>query len=344
MLGDSALCCQSTGARPPNTGPAEERGGDMIHDDITSTIGNTPLVRLSRLHPPGNLIAKVENVNPGGSVKDRIAVAMIDRAEELGLLGPGGTIVEPTSGNTGVGLALVGAVRGYRVICTVPDKVSKEKQDLLRAYGVEVIVTPTDRLPEDPDSYYAVARRLASEIEGAYLPDQYSNPANPEIHYRTTGPEIWEQTEGAIGVLVAGVGTGGTICGAARFLKERNPGIEVVGADPEGSIYTQGPDGNIHQYLVEGVGEDFYPETVDLTLIDRFIEVTDAESFHAARRLARVEGILTGGSGGLAIHAALEIAAEDHGRLVVVIVPDSGRGYLSKVFDDDWMLAKGFGT
>lgn len=316
----------------------------MIHDDIVSTIGNTPLVRLSRLHRPGNLVAKVETTNPGGSVKDRMAVAMIDRAEAEGLLRPGGTIVEPTSGNTGVGLALVGAVRGYRVICTVPDKVSKEKQDLLKAYGVEVIVTPTDRLPEDADSYYAVARRLADEIEGAYNPDQYSNPANPEAHYRTTGPEIWEQTNGEVGVLVAGVGTGGTICGAGKFLKQKNPEIEVVGADPEGSIYTQGPDGDIHQYLVEGVGEDFYPATVDLSLIDRFIEVGDAASFKTTRELAKAEGILTGGSGGMAVHASLQVAEEDTSKLVVVIVPDSGRGYLTKVFDDAWMRAGGFDT
>jgi cystathionine beta-synthase len=314
----------------------------MIHQDILSTIGNTPLVRLARLHPPGNLVAKVETTNPGGSVKDRIGVAMIDQAEAEGLLRPGGTIVEPTSGNTGVGLAIVGAVRGYRVICTVPDKVSQEKQDLLRAYGVEVVVTPTDRLPEDEDSYYGVARRLASEIDGAYNPDQYSHMANPRAHFESTGPEIWDQTEGEVGALVAGVGTGGTISGAGSYLKAMNPEIEVVGADPEGSIYTQGPEGDIHQYLVEGVGEDFYPETVDLSVIDRFIEVTDAESFAAARSLAKREGILTGGSGGMAIHAALAVASENESRLVVVIVPDSGRGYLSKVFSDTWMSEHGF--
>lgn len=313
-----------------------------IHDSILGTIGDTPLVRLSRLHPPGNLIGKVEMTNPGGSVKDRIAVAMIDQAEADGLLGPGGTVVEPTSGNTGVGLALVGAVRGYRVICTVPDKVSKEKQDLLKAFGVEVIVTPTDRLPEDEDSYYGVARRLAAEIEGAFHPDQYSNLANPRAHFESTGPEIWAATDGRVDVLVAGVGTGGTICGSAEFLKSVKASIEIVGADPEGSIYTQGPDGNIHQYLVEGVGEDFYPETVNLSLIDRFIEVTDAQAFDCARRLARTEGILTGGSGGMAVHAALQVASEDPGRSVVVVIPDSGRGYLSKVFDDAWMSAQGF--
>lgn len=316
----------------------------MIHDDVVAAIGNTPIVRLSRIHSPGNLAAKLEFMNPGGSIKERIAVTMIDQAERDGLLEPGGTIIEPTSGNTGVGLAMVGAVRGYRVICTVPDKVSKEKQDLLRAYGVEVIETPTEHGPGHPESYYGVADRLASEIEGSFQPNQYYNEANPRAHYDTTGPEIWEQTEGAIDVFVAGVGTGGTITGAGRFLRERKPGIEIVGADPEGSIYTQGPEGDIHQYLVEGVGEDFYPETVDLDLIDRFIEVDDAEAFAMARRLARTEGILTGGSGGLAVEAALRVAREDESRLVVVIIPDSGRGYLSKVFNDDWMESEGFET
>jgi cystathionine beta-synthase len=315
-----------------------------IHDDVVAAIGKTPIVRLSRLHPPGNLVAKLEFMNPGGSIKERIAVTMIDQAERDGLLGPGGTIIEPTSGNTGVGLAMVGAVRGYRVICTVPDKVSKEKQDLLRAYGVEVIETPTEYGPGHPESYYGVADRLASEIEGSFQPNQYFNNANPRAHYETTGPEIWEQTEGEIDVLVAGVGTGGTITGAGVFLKERKPTVEIVGADPEGSIYTQGPDGDIHQYLVEGVGEDFYPQTVDLEVIDRFVEVEDAESFAMARWLARREGVLTGGSGGLAVEAALRVAREDSSKLVVVIVPDSGRGYLSKVFNDEWMEREGFET
>lgn len=315
---------------------------NVIHDSIIDTVGNTPLVRLSAFWPAGNLVGKVETTNPGGSVKDRIAAAMVDQAEQDGLLRPGGTIVEPTSGNTGVGLAIVGAVRGYRVICTVPDKVSEEKRALLRAYGVEVVVTPTELLPDHPDSYYGVARRLAAEIDSAFHPDQYSNAANPRAHFETTGPELWQQTDGRIGVLVAGVGTGGTITGAGRFLKSKNPEVLVIGADPEGSIYTQGPDGDIHQYFVEGVGEDFYPETVDLEVIDRFIEVTDGESFAAARELARSEGILTGGSGGLAVHAA-RIAAEDHPDLmVVVIIPDSGRGYLSKMYDDEWMAQHGF--
>lgn len=316
----------------------------MIHDSVVDLIGNTPLVRLSGLHPPGNLVAKLEYINPGGSVKERIAVTMIEAAERSGDLRPGGTIIEPTSGNTGVGLALVAAVRGYRVICTVPDKVSKEKQDLLRAYGVEVIVTPTEYGPDHPESYYGVADRLAAKIEGSFQPNQYFNDANPQAHYETTGPEIWKQTDGEIGVYVAGVGTGGTISGAGRYLKEKNPSVEVVGADPEGSIFTAGPDGDLHQYDVEGVGEDFYPETVELDVIDRFIKVTDAESFAMARRLARTEGVLTGGSGGMAVEAGLQVATEDTGRFVVVIVPDSGRGYLSKVFNDEWMAERGHQT
>jgi cystathionine beta-synthase len=314
----------------------------QIHDDVLGAIGGTPLVRLRRLHPPGNLVAKIEHMNPGGSVKERIAVSMIDSAEESGRLRPGGTIIEPTSGNTGVGLAMVGAVRGYRVICTVPDKVSPEKIALLRAYGAEVIVTPTELPPEDPESYYGVARRLEDEIPGAFRPDQYSNPHNPLAHYRTTGPEIWQQTGGTIGVLVAGVGTGGTISGCARYLKEQNPAIEVVGADPEGSIYTAQVPEAVHQYLVEGVGEDFYPETVDLDLIDRFIKVDDQASFAMTRRLARQEGLLVGGSCGMAAVAALQVAVEEPDRLVVVILPDSGRGYLSKIFDDEWMASHGF--
>jgi cystathionine beta-synthase len=313
-----------------------------VFDDVLATVGNTPLVRLTRLHPPGNLVAKLEFMNPGGSIKDRIAVSMIDQAEQDGSLRPGGTIIEPTSGNTGVGLALVGAVRGYRVICTVPAKVSKEKQDLLRAHGVEVIETPTELGPESPDSYYGVARRLAEEIEGSFLPDQYRNMANPQAHFETTGPEIWRQTDGAVDVLVAGVGTGGTISGSGRYLKEKKPSVQLVGADPEGSIFTKGPSGDLHQYHVEGVGEDFYPDTVDFDLIDRFIEITDADSFAMARRCAREEGVLTGGSGGMAIEAALQVAVTDPNRLVVVIVPDSGRGYLSKTFNDDWMSKQGF--
>lgn len=315
-----------------------------IFEDVLGTIGNTPLVRLSRIHPAGNLIAKVEHMNPGGSIKERIAVSMIDAAEKEGKLKPGGTIIEPTSGNTGVGLALVGVIRGYRVICTVPDKVSREKQDLLRAYGVEVIETPTAYGPDHPDSYYGVANRLASEIEGSFQPNQYFNRANPDAHYQSTGPELWQQTDGEIDVLVAGVGTGGTITGAGRFLKQQKPGLELVGADPEGSIYTQGSGDDLQQYFVEGVGEEFYPETVDLDLIDRFIRVSDAESFAMTRRLAREEALLVGGSCGMAAYAALQVADEDLSRMVVVILPDSGRGYLSKIFNDKWMESNGFDT
>lgn len=314
----------------------------MIRESAIGAVGGTPLVRLSRLHEPGNLVAKVDYMNPAGSVKERIAVNMVDRAEQMGLLREGGTIIEPTSGNTGAGLAMVGAVRGYRVICTVPDKVAPEKIDLLRAYGAEVIVTPTELLPEDEDSYYGVARRLTAEIEGAYSPDQYSNRFNPEAHYLTTGPEIWEQSGGEVDVFVAGVGTGGTITGVGRYLRERKPGVELVGADPEGSIYTAAREEDIHQYKVEGVGEDFWPETLDRELVDRYIMVDDRRSFDMARRLATQEGLLVGGSGGMAVHAGLEVAAEDTARLVVVLIPDSGRGYLSKIWNEDWLARHGF--
>ena len=313
-----------------------------IYEDVAAAIGETPLIRLTRLHPPGNLVAKVEYMNPGGSIKERIAVSMIDAAEEDGLLQPGGTIIEPTSGNTGVGLALVGITRGYRVICTMPDKVSREKQDQLKAYGAEVIVAPSEYGRDHPDSYYGIAVKLASEIEGAYYPDQYSNPANPEAHYQTTGPEIWRQTEGDIDALVAGVGTGGTITGVGRFLKELKSDVTIVGADPAGSIYTMKPDDDLHQYLVEGVGQHFIPEALDLDIVDRWIEVSDADSFAMTRRLATKEGLLVGGSCGMVAHAALQVADEDHDALVAVILPDSGRGYLSKVFNDDWMKQQGF--
>ncbi|HHC09400.1 MAG TPA: pyridoxal-phosphate dependent enzyme [Actinobacteria bacterium] len=312
-----------------------------IHDDVVAAIGNTPLVRLRRLHPPGNLVAKLEYLNPGGSSKDRIALAMIERAERLGLLRPGGTIVEPTSGNTGVGLAMVAALKGYRLVAVMADKQSKEKQDLLRAYGAEVVVCPTDVAPEDPRSYYSVADRLTREIPGAYRPDQYSNPANPQAQYETTGPEIWRQTDGEIGIFVAGIGTGGTITGVGRYLKERNPEVMVVGVDPEGSIYTAESDEDVHTYLTEGVGEDFWPETFDPEIVDRYEQVTDAEAFAMTRRLVREEGLLVGGSGGMAIEGALRVAREFPDELVVVVVPDSGRNYLGKIFDDDWMREQG---
>jgi len=313
-----------------------------IHDDIVAAIGNTPLVRLSRIHPPGNLVAKMEYLNPGGSIKDRIGLAMIERAERHGWLLPGGTIVEPTSGNTGVGLAMVAALRGYKLVAVMADKQSKEKQDLLRAYGAEVVVCPTDVAPEDPASYYSTADRLTHEIPGAYRPDQYSNPANPQAQYETTGPEIWRQTDGTIGAYVAGVGTGGTICGAGRYLKEQNPDILVVGVDPEGSIYTAPTEADVRSYLIEGVGEDFWPETFDPSVIDRYEMVTDRDAFVMTRRLAGVEGVLVGGSCGMAAVGALRIAEERPDLLVVVILPDGGRNYLSKIFNDEWMAAQGF--
>jgi cystathionine beta-synthase len=313
-----------------------------IHDDIVAAIGNTPLVRLARLHPPGNLVAKIEYMNPGGSIKDRIGLGMIERAERNGWLQPGGTIVEPTSGNTGVGLAMAAALRGYKLIAVMADKQSPEKRDLLRAYGAEVVVCPTDVDPEDPRSYYSVADRLTREIPGAYRPDQYSNPANPQAQYETTGPEIWRQTAGTIGVYVAGVGTGGTICGAGKYLKEQNADILVVGVDPEGSIYTAATEADVTTYLIEGVGEDFWPETFDPTVVDRYEMVTDAAAFAMTRRLAEVEGLLVGGSCGMAVVGALRLAEEFPDQLVVVVLPDGGRNYLSKIFNDDWMREQGF--
>ncbi len=319
--------------------------GQQIDDSILDAVGRTPLVRLSRLAAglTPQVVAKVEYLNPGGSIKDRVAVAMIDAAERDGLLKPGGTIVEPTSGNTGTGLAIAARLRGYRVIAVMPDKQSKEKMDLLRAYGAEVVVTPTEVDPESPESYYKVAERLASEIPGGFRPNQYANAANPQAHYATTGPEIWEQTGGAITHLVVGVGTGGTITGTGRYLKERNPRIEVIGADPAGSIYTAGPEGP-KQYLLEGVGEDFWPATFDPTIVDRYVTVSDRDAFLMTRRLAHKEGLLTGGSCGLAAFAALEVARgiDDPQALVVVILPDGGRSYLSKIYNDAWMTQFGF--
>jgi cystathionine beta-synthase len=316
-----------------------------IDDSILDAVGRTPLVRLSRLAAglTPQVVAKVEYLNPGGSIKDRIAVAMIEAAERDGLLKPGGTIVEPTSGNTGTGLAIAARLKGYRVIAVMPDKQSKEKMDLLRAYGAEVVVAPTDVPPDSEESYYMVAERLASEIPGGFQPNQYTNAANPAAHYATTGPELWEQTGGAITHLVAGVGTGGTISGTGRYLKERNPRIEVIGADPAGSIYTAGPEGP-HQYLLEGVGEDFWPVTFEPDVVDRYVTVSDRDAFLMTRRLAQKEGLLTGGSCGLACVAALEVARgiDDPQALIVVILPDGGRSYLSKVYNDAWMTQYGF--
>jgi len=313
-------------------------------DSLLDLIGNTPLLRL--IGPAdgarGTILAKVEYFNPGGSVKDRIAVAMVDAAEASGALKPGGTIVEPTSGNTGVGLAMVAQERGYSCVFVCPDKVSEDKRNVLTAYGAQVVVCPTAVAAEDPDSYYNVSDRLVTEIAGAWKPDQYSNPANPLSHYRQTGPEIWRQTEGRITHFVAGVGTGGTISGVGRFLKEVSDGrVQVIGADPEGSVYSGGSG---RPYLVEGVGEDFWPTTYDRDIADRVIAVSDRESFEVTRRLAREQALLVGGSSGMAAAAAIRLAHEldDPDAVIVVLLPDGGRGYLSNVFDDEWLARYGF--
>jgi cystathionine beta-synthase len=307
---------------------------------LLELVGNTPIIRLPQIQPVGGarLLAKLEYLNPGGSIKDRIGLPMIEAAEREGLLRPGGTIVEPTSGNTGVGLAMVAAARGYRCIFVLADKQSPEKIQLLRALGAEVVVCPTDVEPSDPRSYYSVSRRLAEETPNAFNPNQYANAMNPATHYATTGPEIWEQLGDELDSLVVGVGTGGTVTGVGRYLKEQNPAIEIVGADPEGSIYT----GDVHSYLIEGVGEDFWPETFDRTIVDRWVQVSDRDAFLCARRVAAVEGMLIGGSGGMAVQAALTVASElTPDKTVLVILPDGGRPYLSKVFDDDWMRSHG---
>jgi cystathionine beta-synthase len=314
-----------------------------IRDSILDTIGDTPMVRLSRIGAglTPQLLGKIEYFNPGGSIKDRVAIRLVEAAEKDGRLKPGGTIIEPTSGNTGTGLAIAARLKGYRVIAVMPDKMSKEKIDLLRAYGAEVVVAPTDVSPDSPQSYYRVADRLTEEIPGAFQPNQYANPANPETHYLTTGPEIWLQTGGTITHLVVGVGTGGTITGCAKYLKEQNPDIQIIGADPVGSIYS-GPE--VHPYLVEGVGEDFWPATYDPSFTDRYVRVSDRDSFLTTRRLAETEALLVGGSCGLAVHAALEVCKDitDPNAVVVVILPDGGRAYLSKVFNDAWMDQYGF--
>ncbi len=310
---------------------------------VLDLVGNTPLVRLQRITRglAPTVIAKLEYLNPGGSVKDRIGMRMIEAAERDGKLRPGGTIVEPTSGNTGVGLAIAAALKGYRCIFVMPDKMSQEKISLLRAYGAEVVICPTAVEPESPESYYSVSDRLAEEIPGGFKPNQYANMANPQAHYETTGPEIWEQTGGAIDAVVIALGTGGTVSGVARYLKEQNPAIRIVGADPEGSIYSQ-PD-DVHPYLVEGIGEDFYPTTMDLSLIDEFVTVSDRDSFLTARRMAREEGLLVGGSGGTAVKAALEVAAGLGAEATVLtLIPDGGRAYLSKFYDDTYMIEHGF--
>jgi cystathionine beta-synthase len=313
-------------------------------DTFLDAVGHTPLVRLRRVADgvSGTVLAKLEMLNPGGSVKDRIGLRMIEAAERGGHLKPGGTIVEPTSGNTGHGLAIAAAIRGYRCIFVMPDKMSQEKVALLRAYGAEVIITPTAVAPESPESYYKVADRLTEEIPGAFQPNQYYNQENPQAHYETTGPELWEQTDGQIDVLVAGVGTGGTITGIGRYLKERKPEVVVVGADPEGSVFSA-PDEPARPYLVEGIGEDFWPETFDPSVVDRYVRVSDRDSFLLARRITREEGILVGGSSGTALFAALEVGRElGPDATIVVIFPDTGRNYLSKLYSETWMRQYGF--
>ena len=323
---------------------ADDAGAPMeVSQSLLDLVGNTPIVRLDKMarNLSCHVLAKLEFMNAGGSVKDRPAVAMIDAAERDGLLQPGGTIVEPTSGNTGVGLAIVAARRGYRCVFVMPDKMSAEKIALLRAYGAEVVVCPTAVSPEHPDSYYSVSDRLASEIPGAFKPDQYHNPANPASHVATTGPEIWRQTAGRVTHFVAGIGTGGTISGVGASLKSLSGGsVQIVGADPEGSVYSGGTG---RPYLVEGIGEDFWPTTYDPSVVDRVVMVSDRDSFLTARAVTREEGILVGGSAGTAVWAALHVGAElGPDAVVVVLIPDSGRGYLSKLYNDAWMADFGF--
>src|SRR3989440_2637917 len=314
-------------------------GGPAMHDTILQSIGRTPLVRLRHVSEGLSVPVYVKNeaMNPGGSVKDRVAQSMISDAERRGWLQPGGTIIEATAGNTGVGLAMVAAVKGYRCIFVLPDKMSGEKVRLLRAYGAEVVITPTNVAPDSPESYNGVADRLAREIPGAWRPNQFTNLANPEIHYRTTGREIWEQTEGRVTVFVAGVGTGGTLSGVARYLKEQNPDVKIVGADPEGSVLSGGTP---RPWKVEGIGEDFVPKTFNSQLVDDWVRVSDAESFHTARELARREGILAGGSSGTSVAAALRYARRlTRDDVVVALVADTGRNYLSKFYDDAWLAS-----
>src|ERR1700746_2118065 len=321
----------------------------MRCNNILEAVGHTPLVRLNRINKDlkPQIYVKAEFMNPGGSVKDRIGLTMIDDAEKRGLLKPGGTIIEGTSGNTGMGLALVAAVRGYKCVFTTTDKQSKEKVDLLKALGAEVIVCPTAVEPEDPRSYYSVAKKLAREIPNSYYPNQYDNPCNPDAHYKTTGPEIWEDTEGKITHFVCGMGTGGTISGVGKFLKERNPNVKIIGVDPEGSLYFDfvktGTTIKAKTYVVEGIGEDFFPTTMNLKILDDIIQVNDEECFVVARRLAKLEGLFTGGSGGGCLSGALRLAKNlGPSDFLVVLLPDTGMRYLSKVYNDEWMRERGY--
>ena len=321
---------------------------DKPFNSILDLIGNTPMLKLKKLTAglQCTILAKLELLNPGGSIKDRIGIQMIEAAEKQGLIKPGYTIVEPTSGNTGIGLAIAAIAKGYKMIFTLPDKMSKEKIDLLKAFGAKVIVTPTAVSPDHPSNYVKVAERIVKETPNSFIPNQYFNNSNPETHYRKTGPEIWQQTEGKIDVLVASMGTGGTISGIGRYLKEKNPDIRLVGVDPEGSLYHHAyykTQGDIHPYKVEGIGEDFLPSTLNLKIIDEIITVTDKDAFLTARKLALNEGIFAGGSAGAAVFAALQVAKEcKNNQTIVVILPDTGRNYLNKIYSDEWMIENRF--